>query len=63
MNLLGDIFRVNCPGCVTLGEAQKYLTFLNFIGEEFVKSDAIREQLEEQKIFVERIEQNPNYKR
>jgi len=49
--------------CVTLGEAQKYLTFLNFIGEEFVKSDAIREQLEEQKIFVERIEQNPNYKR
>ena len=49
--------------CVTLGEAQKYLTFLNFIGEEFIKSDAIREQLEEQKIFVERIEQNPNYKR
>ena len=48
---------------MTLGEAQKYLTFLNFIGEEFVKSDAIREQLEEQKIFVERIEQNPNYKR
>jgi len=50
---------------VTLGEAEKYLAFLNFLSEEFLRdsSDVLSDLTNEQKIFVERIKQDPIFKR
>ena len=49
---------------VTLGEANNFLAFLNFLSEEFLPdSDVLSELIAEQKIFVERIKKDPIYKR
>ena len=50
---------------VTLGEAEKYLAFLNFMSEEFLRdsSDVLSDLTNEQKIFVERITNDPIFKR
>merc|ERR1712226_1502926 len=49
---------------VTLGEADNFLAFLNFLSEEFLPdSDVLSELIAEQKIFVERIKKDPIYKR